>query len=69
MGLLTFLYVYAQFHNSPLMQIGALANAAGVGGGAIYIPMFHVIVGFGELNCVPSHRSESEGLPHLLTIQ
>lgn len=31
-----------------LTQIGALANAAGVGGGAIYIPLFHVFVGFGE---------------------
>ncbi|MEW5296758.1 MAG: hypothetical protein WDW36_000016 [Sanguina aurantia] len=28
------------------LLVGALANAAGVGGGAIYIPLFHVIVGF-----------------------
>lgn len=30
------------------MQVGALANAAGVGGGALYIPLFNVLIGFSE---------------------
>lgn len=34
-------------------QVGAVANAAGVGGGAIYIPLFTALVGFGRpaLSC------------------
>ncbi len=35
---------------SPGRQIGAVANASGVGGGAIYIPLFSTGLGFGRFN-------------------
>ncbi len=43
-------------------QIGAVANAAGVGGGAIYIPIFNALVGFGESKHAP--HTPTEGAPH-----
>jgi uncharacterized membrane protein YfcA len=30
------------------LQIGSLANSAGVGGGAIFVPLLQAVVGFGE---------------------
>lgn len=33
------------------LQVGTLANAAGVGGGAIYVPLFNIFIGFGECFC------------------
>lgn len=31
------------------LQVGSLASSAGVGGGAIYIPLLQALVGFGAL--------------------
>jgi len=27
-------------------QVGALANAVGIGGGAFYVPLFNILLGF-----------------------
>ena len=32
-----------------LHQVAALANACGVGGGAFFVPMFNVLLGFSKL--------------------
>ncbi|PNH11358.1 hypothetical protein TSOC_001769 [Tetrabaena socialis] len=54
-GAMAELTVDSEFETTPRtiialiisVLVGAVANAAGVGGGAIYIPIFNALVGFG----------------------
>lgn len=31
-----------------VLQVGALANAVGIGGGAFFVPLFNILLGFSE---------------------
>lgn len=44
------------------MQVGALGNAVGIGGGAFFVPLGEVLLGFSEA-VIPSWLL-SHGLPH-----
>lgn len=43
-------------HAIPRLQVSALSNAAGVGGGAIFVPLFNVLLGFSIKNVSTTAR-------------
>lgn len=67
-GFATYLRVHPATHppisNPCLLQVGMVANTAGVGGGAIFVPLFQALVGFPlkpstALSQVGGHNSSS----------
>lgn len=48
-----------------ILQVGTFANAAGVGGGALYLPLFNIAVGMGKCNSGFTSKCEDWRLSHM----